>query len=111
MKALDDFAVRISTLPHTPSHVAELAVVAEQAGLAGLGVADSAHLHGAMYPSIQHALALSSRIPMGPLVTNPVTRHPSVHAADLAALSKLYPGRVQVAMGTGDSAVHGVGLR
>ncbi len=65
-----------------------------------------------MYPTVQLILSRTSRIKVGPFVTNPVTRHQSVHAADIAALAELHtPGRLAVVMGAGDSAVHSVGLR
>jgi alkanesulfonate monooxygenase SsuD/methylene tetrahydromethanopterin reductase-like flavin-dependent oxidoreductase (luciferase family) len=88
-----------------------LAQAIEEAGLDGIGVADSPHLHGALYPVVHHILASTSAVTVGPFVTNPVTRHPSVHAADLDALECLFPGRVSFGIGTGDSAVTSVGLR
>lgn len=104
--------IGISHLPVSPSRALRLARIAEDTGIARFGVADSSHLFGAMYPTVQLILSQTSRIKVGPFVTNPVTRHPSVHAADVAALATLYsPDRIAVAMGTGDSAVHSVGLR
>lgn len=104
--------IGISHLPASPSRALRLARIAESTGISRFGVADSSHLFGAMYPVVQLILSRTSRIKVGPFVTNPVTRHPSVHAADIAALATLYPAsRLAVAMGTGDSAVHSVGLR
>ncbi|TYK49497.1 LLM class flavin-dependent oxidoreductase [Actinomadura decatromicini] len=104
--------IGISHLPVSPSRALRLARIADATGIARFGVADSSHLFGAMYPTVQLILSRTSRIKVGPFVTNPVTRHPSVHAADVAALAELYsPDRIAVAMGTGDSAVHSVGLR
>ncbi|WP_067460963.1 LLM class flavin-dependent oxidoreductase [Actinomadura macra] len=104
--------IGISHLPASPSRALRLAQIAESTGIGRFGVADSSHLFGAMYPTVQLILSKTSRIKVGPFVTNPVTRHPSVHAADIAALATLHaPGRLAVVMGTGDSAVHSVGLR
>ncbi|WP_405097312.1 LLM class flavin-dependent oxidoreductase [Micromonospora sp. NBC_01412] len=103
--------IAVSHLPTDPARALEIARLAEEVGIGTFGVADSSHLYGAMYPVAQHILAHTRTIRVGPCVTNPVTRHPSVHAADVAALNGLFPDRVFVAMGTGDSAVHSVGLR
>jgi alkanesulfonate monooxygenase SsuD/methylene tetrahydromethanopterin reductase-like flavin-dependent oxidoreductase (luciferase family) len=107
----------ICHMPRDPATGLALARVAETAGLDVFGVADSQHLFGALYPVIQHVLSGTGgglddggRLRVGPLVTNPVTQHASVHAASLAALASLYPGRVLAAFGAGDSAVRSVGL-
>jgi 5,10-methylenetetrahydromethanopterin reductase len=103
--------VGVCHLPGDPALSLRLARAAEEAGVSVFGVADSPHLFGATYPVVQHVLAGTRRLRAGPMVTNPVTQHPSVHAASLAALATLYPGRVLAAFGTGDSAVRSVGLR
>jgi alkanesulfonate monooxygenase SsuD/methylene tetrahydromethanopterin reductase-like flavin-dependent oxidoreductase (luciferase family) len=102
--------VGVCHLPGDPAVSLTLARAAEDAGVSVFGVADSPQLFGAMYPVVQHVLAGTSQMRVGPMVTNPVTQHPSVHAASLAALTSLYPGRVIAAFGTGDSAVRSVGL-
>jgi 5,10-methylenetetrahydromethanopterin reductase len=102
--------VGVCHLPGDPAVSLTLAQAAEDAGVSVFGVADSPHLFGAMYPVVQHILAGTRRLQVGPMVTNPVTQHPSVHGASLAALTSLYPGRVIAAFGTGDSAVRSVGL-
>lgn len=103
--------VAVSHIPGSPARALEIAQVAEEVGIGTFGVADSPHLYGATYPVVQHILAHTRRLRVGPWVTNPVIRHPSVHAADVAALDGLFPGRVALAMGAGDSAVHAAGLR
>lgn len=102
--------ISISTIPVSIAAVREVAVAAERHGISRLGIADSPHLFGATYPAVQDALAATTRLRIGPFVTNPVTMHASVHAANLAALLELHPGRVALAMGVGDSAVTSVGL-
>ncbi len=59
------------------------------------------------------ALALRStdRIRIGPLLSNPVTRHPSTIANAAATLGLIAPGRAAVGIGAGDTAVFTVGLR
>lgn len=103
--------VGITHLPTDPAVAADLAQTADEVGIGWFGVADSPRIYGAMYPAIQHALSATSAMRIGPLVTNPVTRHSSVHGADLAALDSLHPGRVFAAFGTGDSAVRSAGAR
>src|SRR5581483_8530701 len=48
---------------------------------------------------------------VGTLIVNPVTRHPSVLAASIAAVDRYAPGRVMLGVGAGDTAVLQVGLR
>jgi 5,10-methylenetetrahydromethanopterin reductase len=57
------------------------------------------------------ALAATSRIHVGPLLSNPVTRHPAVIANAAATLGALAPGRAMVGIGAGDTAVFTAGLR
>ena len=56
---------------------------------------------------IAHA---TSKVTLFPSVTNPVTRHPVVLAADANSLAEIAPGRVRVMMGSGDLATSSVGL-
>ena len=42
-------------------------------------------------------------------VTNPVTRHPAVTASAVASVNRLAPGRVQLGIGRGDSALAHLG--
>jgi 5,10-methylenetetrahydromethanopterin reductase len=48
---------------------------------------------------------------LGTGVTNPLTRHPTVTANAIAALSELSGGRALLGVGAGDSAVYGVGWK
>ncbi|HEY9498392.1 MAG TPA: hypothetical protein VIQ78_05165 [Terrimesophilobacter sp.] len=102
--------VAISTIPTSIAAVREIADAVERSGVERLGIADSPHLLGAAYPAVQDALARTRITMVGPFVTNPVTVHSSVHAANLRALAEMHPGRVAVAIGVGDSAVTSVGL-
>lgn len=104
-------AVGVVHLPSTPQDAAALAHTAEAAGVGWFGVADSPVVYGALYPVIQRVLDATTTLRVGPLVTNPVTRHASVHAATIVAFEALYPGRTFFGISSGDSAVHAVGLR
>ena len=52
----------------------------------------------------------TTRMRVGPLVANPVTRHPTVVASAIATLAELSDGRVVLGLGRGDSAVRRMGL-
>jgi alkanesulfonate monooxygenase SsuD/methylene tetrahydromethanopterin reductase-like flavin-dependent oxidoreductase (luciferase family) len=90
---------------------AVIAGAAERLGITRIGIADSPHIYGSLYPTIQHLLSQTAAVQFGPLVTNPVTRHKSVHVATYRAFEELYPGRTFLGIATGDSAVHSVGLQ
>ena len=103
--------IRLTCIPKQPGEMVLFAQTIEAVGLDGVGVADSPRLHGATYPVVQHLLSVTSRIAVGPFVTNPLTRHPSVQAADLDAIESLFPGRLFYGVGTGDSAVSSIGMK
>src|SRR5256712_13897119 len=52
----------------------------------------------------------TTRMRVGPLVSNPVTRHPTVVASMAATLGQLFDGRAVLGVGRGDSAVRTLGL-
>lgn len=83
---------------------------AEAAGLWGMGIGDSPH-YGELYSACADALAASSRLTISTSVTNPVTRHPSVHISAARSFQNAYPGRFRLGVGRGDSAVHTFGLK
>ena len=53
----------------------------------------------------------SEKAEIGPRVTNPVTREPSVMASAIASLEIISQGRAVLGIGRGDSAVHNIGLK
>ncbi len=58
------------------------------------------------------AAALNTEhILLGPLIVNPVTRHPAVLASSIATVDELAPGRTLLGLGSGDNAVRQLGLR
>lgn len=82
----------------------------ETIGLELLGHGDSPCLWHDPYVALAVAASASERIRLGPMVTNPVTRDPSVTAASLRSLHELSGGRAVVGLGGGDSAVLNAGL-
>ena len=86
-KLLDDAGVHVIGLPDSPALVRELYVVSAMCA------------------------ANTSRATIMTCVTNPLSRDPAVTASALLTLEELAPGRVSLGIGTGDSAMWGVGMR
>lgn len=53
----------------------------------------------------------TSRVRLGPTVTNAITRHQAVAASAIAAIDELSGGRAFLGIGSGDSAILNLGLR
>jgi alkanesulfonate monooxygenase SsuD/methylene tetrahydromethanopterin reductase-like flavin-dependent oxidoreductase (luciferase family) len=98
-------------IPGDIRRAVDLARLADEAGFPIFGVCDSPILYEDVYPVITACLAATEAIEIGPNMTNPVTRHWSVHAATLRALDHLAPGRAMLGMAAGDGAVHSLGVR
>jgi 5,10-methylenetetrahydromethanopterin reductase len=94
-----------------PQRVAELARQAEEWGFTGLLVADSQNLNADIWVELALAGAITSRLRVGPGVTNPITRHPAVTASAAATLQAETGGRAVLGLGRGDSAVTQIGRR
>ena len=63
------------------------------------------------YVLLAAAARATERITIGPLIANPVNRHPSVTASSIATIDELAPGRTLLGWGVGDTAVRLAGLR
>jgi 5,10-methylenetetrahydromethanopterin reductase len=63
------------------------------------------------YVLLAAAARATERIALGPLLANPVNRHPTVTASSIATVDELAPGRVLLGWGVGDTAVRLAGLR
>ena len=63
------------------------------------------------YVLLAAAARATERIVMGPLLANPINRHPTVTASSIATIDELAPGRVVLGWGVGDTAVRLSGLR
>lgn len=97
-------------LPMRPDLTRAVARRCEQAGLWGIGIGDSPN-YGELYSACADAFAATSSLVVSTSVTNPVTRHWSIHASAARGLGAAYPGRFRLGVGRGDSAVHTFGLR
>lgn len=94
----------------SPAAFAESARLAEQLGFGAACIPSSPLLVQDPYVLLAHALAATTTLRMGPLIENPVVRHPAVIAGSIATLARLAPGRVWLGLGAGDTAVRLLGL-
>lgn len=104
------FALRIppcEDLPTTAAFTAE----AERAGFDMASFPDSQFLWRDVWATMAVAALATERINLTTAVTNLLTRHVAVTAAAASTIEELAPGRVQVAIGTGDSSIRTLGMR
>jgi alkanesulfonate monooxygenase SsuD/methylene tetrahydromethanopterin reductase-like flavin-dependent oxidoreductase (luciferase family) len=92
------------------SHVIACLKVAEDVGFSHAWFGDSHLIWHEVGPYLTAAALSTTRLRVGPLVSNPVTRHPTVVASTLATLAQLFDGRAVMGLGRGDSAVRTLGL-
>ncbi len=102
----------ISLYSHvSPTDLVEIARLADGNDFHNLWLIDSP----AAYPDVWTTAALcavnTSRIRIGPGVTNPVTRHPQVTANAALSIHEISGGRAILGLGTGDSAVRQIGWK
>ena len=83
----------------------------DDAGVDTIGLPDSPALVRELYVVAALCAQHTERARIMTSVTNPLSRDPSVTAASLLALEEVAPGRIIFGIGTGDSALWGVGLR
>jgi probable F420-dependent oxidoreductase len=86
-------------------HILACIRVAEDVGFEHIWFGDSHLIWHETGPYFTAAAMSTSRIRIGPLVANPVTRDPTVLASSLATLGELFDGRAVIGLGRGDSAV------
>jgi alkanesulfonate monooxygenase SsuD/methylene tetrahydromethanopterin reductase-like flavin-dependent oxidoreductase (luciferase family) len=91
-------------------HMLACIKVAEDVGFDHVWFGDSHLIWHEVTPYLTAAAMATTRLRVGPLVSNPVTRHPTVVASMLATLGQLFEGRAVLGLGRGDSAVRTLGL-
>jgi 5,10-methylenetetrahydromethanopterin reductase len=96
-------------LPETLSGWGDLCREAEDTGFEWLGVADSQSVFRELYVALTVAALHTRRVRLGPLVTNPLTRHLVVTASAIASVDELSGGRAVLGLGSGDSAIYTIG--
>lgn len=93
------------------SVVAERARVAEEVGFDLVAIPDSQSLFRDVYVALTLAAQATSRVRLGPMVSNVVTRHLAVTVSAIASVDEVSGGRAVLGLGTGDSAVLNAGGR
>lgn len=101
------FSILVETNPDAPA----LAKLAEERGFSGIFLIDSHMDWREVYPYLTLCANGTSRIRIGTLVTNPVTRHPTVTASAFATLHEISGGRMVMGIARGDSSVRALGER
>src|SRR5262245_25884292 len=96
-------------LPESLAEFGALCRGAEDSGFDLLGVADSQSVFRELYVALTLAARETSRIRLGPLVTNPLTRHLAVTASAISSVDELSGGRAAIGLGSGDSAIYTIG--
>jgi probable F420-dependent oxidoreductase len=91
------------------SRVVELATLAEEHGFDYVWAWDSHVLWQEVYPVFTLIAANTTRVKIGPCVTNPATRDVTVTASALATLNEISGGRMVMGIGRGDSARRVIG--
>ena len=96
-------------IPRSVAGAVANARLAEAAGFDLVGVADSQSVFREVYVTAAMILSQTSRVRVGPTVTNPITRHPAVAASAIATLNEVGGGRCLFGIGSGDSAILNLG--
>src|ERR1700710_2898527 len=99
----------ISVVAESPAHTIRSAEAAEANDFDMIFVGDIQSTHRELYTSLTLIALHTSRIVLGPGVTNPVTRHPAVTAGAIATLDDISSGRGFLVVRPGGRAVHSVG--
>jgi probable F420-dependent oxidoreductase len=103
-----EFGICFSADP-PPTRMVDLGRAAEEAGFDYAWAWDSHVLWQDIYPIFALLAGATSRIRMGPCVTNPATRDPTVTASTLATLNDISGDRMGMGIGRGDSARRVIG--
>src|SRR5688500_12111184 len=102
-------SLRVSPFAPIPE-TAAFAQKVEAAGFGGIGLLDSQMSNRELFVVMAAAAAATSRIRLIGAVTTPLTRHVSVIASAAASIDDIAPGRVEIWLGRGFSAVNMAGM-
>lgn len=87
----------------------DVARTVEANGFDLLGLNDSQAIFRELYATLAVVADRTDDIPLGPTVTNPVTRHPTVTANGVCTVDELSGGRAFLGLGSGESSVKTIG--
>jgi alkanesulfonate monooxygenase SsuD/methylene tetrahydromethanopterin reductase-like flavin-dependent oxidoreductase (luciferase family) len=96
--------------PRSPAQVIRTVQVMEECGFAFAGLIDSHSRAMDVYVALSLAAANTTRIMLGPCVTNPVTRDISVTASAINSANLIAPGRIYLGISKGFSGTGAVGV-
>jgi alkanesulfonate monooxygenase SsuD/methylene tetrahydromethanopterin reductase-like flavin-dependent oxidoreductase (luciferase family) len=96
--------------PRSPEQIAQTIRVMEERGFALAGLLDTHSRAMDVYVALAIAAANSSKIRIGPCVTNPNTRDISVTAAAISSIDRIAPGRTYLGISKGFAATAAVGI-
>ncbi|MEA2622476.1 MAG: 5,10-methylenetetrahydromethanopterin reductase [Chloroflexota bacterium] len=85
--------------------IVDWARLAESVGVDFVGVTDGQMIWREAYVALAAVAVATSRVRLGPWVTNPLTRHPTVTASAICTLDELSDGRAFLAIATGGDSV------
>ncbi|HEX2849364.1 MAG TPA: LLM class flavin-dependent oxidoreductase [Acidimicrobiales bacterium] len=83
--------------------------LADELGFDMICGGDSQSVYREVYVGLAVAAMRTRGALLGPMVTNPITRHPAVTASAIATIDELSGGRAILGIGTGDSAIRNLG--
>ena len=105
-------AISLGVSPRQPlSEWAAQAAELEANGVGRVWLIDSQLAMKDVYAGLLLAAQRTALAHLGPGVTNPATRHPTVTASAIAAVAEVSSGRALLGLGAGDSAVYGLGWK
>ncbi len=94
--------ISVNLMPNGPvADIVDLAVLAENLGLARCWVYDEGLVTRDVYVTLTAIATRTASIPLGPGITNPFVRHPGATAAAIASLDEFSGGRAFVGIGAG----------
>src|ERR671934_1790710 len=93
----------------SPRRLLDLIRLAEELGYHAVYVGDSQMIWREAFALLGAAALVTSRIRLGPGVTNPITRDPAVVAAAVETLVELAGPRIVLGIGAGDSSLRTLG--
>lgn len=106
-----EFGFMMGLSPREPiTRFGDLAHAAEELGFDAAWLADSQLYTKDVYVGLALAADRTTRIKLGPGVTNPITRHVTVTANAMAGIAEVGGGRTMLGIGAGDAAVFPLGL-
>ena len=111
---MSSFTFGIGVFPSEESEsalkVVEAVRQAEEAGFDFAWIPDTQGIFRDLYVTMTLCARETSRIRIGTGVTNPITRHPAVTARAIGTLDEVWPGRILLGIGAGDTAFRHLGL-